>query len=104
MAQCVPRDAAGTAPIYKTSDPVGLMGQPDYNSGVCRVTTGSTPVAWGTAPDPSFSNTNSKLITHFRPGSGTVQTDQTIQISLDIPAGVYPGTYSGTLIVEQITA
>lgn len=102
-SQCVPRDAAGAKPIYKVSDPVGLMGQADYLSGDCRVTSGSTPLPWkATCPDNSFSNTSGKLITHFRAGSGTVETTQQIEISLDVPAGVYPGEYTGTLIIEQV--
>jgi len=102
-AQCVPRAATGTAPIYKVGDVVGLMGQPD-NGVTCRVVSGP-PAAWASGcPDPSFSSTTGKLITHFRPGSGTVETDQVIEITLDVPAGVYPGTYSGTLIIEQVVA
>ncbi len=103
-SQCAPRDAAGAKPIYRVSDPVGLYGAPDYNGGPCRIAGGATPVAWPTScPDSSFSDPNgSKLIMHFRPGSGTIRTEQTIEMTLDVPAGVYPGQYSGTLVVEQV--
>jgi hypothetical protein len=107
-AQCAPREANGNKPIYKVSDPVGLFDMPQYDgvpSGEpnCRIASGAAPQPWPAAcPDPSFSDTGSKLIMHFRPGSGTIETSQTIEMTLDIPAGVYPGTYSGTLVVEQL--
>ena len=104
-AQCAPRVAVGTQPIYKTSDPVGLMGQPD-NGSTCRVASGNVLVNWDTANclTNAFTTAGGKQILRFRPGSGTVATIEALQMTLDVPAGVYPTTYTGVLVVEQVVS
>lgn len=103
--QCVPRDANNSMPIYKVSDPVGLAGIPyTPNPGPCRIASG-TIVPWDpSCPDPTFSTASAKPIMYFRAGSGTVQTLQALNMTLDVPAGVYPTTYTGDLVVEKVVA
>ncbi len=106
-AQCAPRAATGFNPIYKTSDPVGLMGVADSGSdptNPCRNTTVAFRPWPGTGcGDPTFSNASAKLIMHFRAGSGTVETLASYKLTLDVPAGVYPTTYQGVLTIEKVT-
>lgn len=99
---CAPRDADNSMPIYRVGDPVGLMGLPEYDGGTCRVVSGTSAPWGGSCGNNTFSDPSAKLIMHFRPGSGTVGTQQTLNMSLTIPAGVYPTTYTGTLVVEQV--
>ena len=101
--QCVPRDNVNVKPIYKVSDPVGLAGIPyTPTPGPCRLSTGGL-VPWDpSCPDPTFTGTAAKPIMYFRAGSGTVQTLQVLNMTLDVPAGVYPTTYTGNLIVEKV--
>jgi hypothetical protein len=107
--QCAPREAVPSTgnglPIYKTSDPVGLMGVPDSGSGPCR-NTSSLFLPWPSTGcgEARFVDATGKLIMHFRAGSGTVDTLMSIKMTLDLPAGLYPDTYTGVLTIEKVTS
>lgn len=95
----VPR-AAGDAdhglPIYKVGDVYG-----SFNG--CNVTVGDTVTPWDSnCGDASFGEGSAtKQIAGIYPGSGFVTCSQEVQLALNVPAGVYPGQYQGTLTVEQ---
>lgn len=91
--------SAGKA-IYKVGDIGGTF---NNNSNACHITTDSVVVDWNSAcGDASFSEGNvTKQIAYILPGSGFVEANQTIKLSLDVPAGVYPGTYTGILTLES---
>ena len=94
--------------IYKVGDIGGAFGQWTSGTSPCKITSGSSVTAWPTVcGDNSFGEagtTASHLIANIYEGSGFVQATHTIELGLDVPAGVYPGVYEGTLTVEQIAA
>jgi len=48
--------------------------------------------------------TAGRRIAQAAPGSGVDSAKQEIELTLSIPAGVYPGTYTSTILVETVTA
>lgn len=99
----VPR-AAGSATtgiaIYKVGD---IFGTFNNATEACKLTTGATVQPWNNVcGDASFGEAHpTKSIAGVYPGSGFVAASQTIALSLDVPAGVYPGIYEGTLTLEE---
>lgn len=100
----VPRVAGSTTTgqaIYKVGDIGGTFGPG------CDVTTGSAMMPWPGAScganDFGESGGASHRVAYIYPGSGFVSAAHAIELSLQIPAGVYMGTYQGTLTVEQVT-
>jgi hypothetical protein len=111
---CVPKVASGTphtgnqpatsqTGIYKVGDVVGLWGVSYSPSGNNCQIVGSANDGVGCNPVPfdGANNNSPTAVMHIRPGSGTVKTTEDITLSLGIPAGVYPGTYQGYLILDQ---
>lgn len=45
-----------------------------------------------------------RRIANAAAGSGVISAQQEIGLTLNIPAGVYPGVYTSTIIVETVTA
>jgi|GEM_PF-4514641 len=101
----VPREAGAVnagKPIYKVGDIGGTFGNPA--SATCNVITGSAIATWPLSGCgvPAFSEGNlTKQIAYIHDGSGFVAATHLIQLSLSIPGGVYPGTYTGTLTLES---
>lgn len=92
-------------PIYKIGDIGGRFGS--SSSPDCGVTSGTALVAWNTAVCGSntFGESGaSHRIAEIHPGSGFVSATHQLQLSLNVPAGVYPETYKGVLTVEQVSA
>lgn len=87
-------------PIYKVGDIYGTF---NSDADGCRVTTESALQPWVDAcGDPSFGEDHvTKQIAGIYPGSGFVSATHQIQLSLAVPAGVYPGDYEGELTVEE---
>ncbi len=88
--------------IYKVGDIGGAFGATAPSA--CRVTTDNTLVLW---PEVCGANNfgegnGSHMIAWIYEGSGFVSATHTVQLALQVPAGVYPGTYEGTLTVEQV--
>lgn len=105
----VPRAAGSTTtgdPIYKVGDIGGTFGP--TNASLCHVTDDDDVVAWDTincgANDFGETGGASHRIAYILPGSGFVSATHTIELDLQVPAGVYPGTYTGVLTVEQVAA
>lgn len=88
--------------IYKVGDMGGTFGSP--NNAGCNVTSGTAVMDWPTTGCgvPAFSEGNvTKQLAYILPGSGFVAATQKIELSLLVPAGVYPGTYTGVLTLES---
>lgn len=104
----VPRvagDATTGLPIYKVGDIGGSFGVGEFGSATCHVTMDNVIVAWPTSCGANdfgeSGGTASHQIAYILDGSGFVEATHTIELDLQVPAGVYPGTYTGTLTVEQ---
>jgi hypothetical protein len=87
--------------IYRVGDVGGTFNNP-ANAG-CNVTTGTAVQSWiSSCGDPTFSEGNiTKQVAYMYPGSGTVTVVHRIELGLKIPAGVYPGTYTGVLTIDM---
>lgn len=102
----VPR-VAGSATvgkaIYKVGDIGGTFNSPATGPNACHVTVDNTIVAWPTAcGNSAFAESNvTKQIDYIYDGSGFVAATHTIQLGLNVPAGIYPGTYTGVLTLES---
>lgn len=102
----VPRGAGSATTgiaIYKVGDIAGTFGS---NTSGCSVTTGSSLAPWPSAcGSNNFGESGaSHQVAEIYPGSGFVSAEHTIQLGLNVPAGAYPTTYTGTLTVEQVAA
>lgn len=77
---------------------------------VDAITGGSTSPGTGALAESSeavgetFANDGPLPIAHADAGSGVISAKQEIEMTLNIPAGVFPGTYTTTITVETVTA
>lgn len=97
--QCAPKADDGK-PIYHVGDAQGIYG----GCGVPGSASNSDPAPVSNCASTDFGPTGSTTVMILHDGSGTVTSGQLVELGLSIPAGVYPGVYTGTVNVTATTA